>query len=103
MKVRRVVFLVPLALLTMSLLLGSSLLLRLFYLAALVPLLGLFWTLAQARGLAGKVEPPPDHCQAGESFEHSFAIDNTSNIPKFWMKAEETSDIPGHQNSSIIN
>ena len=66
MKVRVVVILVPVVLLVIALLGGSSLVLRLFFLSVLVLLVSYLWTLLGIRGVRVQAEPPPEHCQVGK-------------------------------------
>ncbi len=98
MKIRLVVFIVPLVVLALALAGGSVLLLRLFALSALALVFGYFWTLMGIRRIKGQVKEPPEHCQVGQWFDEETTVSNESRIPKLLIKAHENGDLPGHHN-----
>lgn len=102
MKARSMVFLVPAILLTVALLAGSALVLRIFFLSVLVLLVSYLWTVVGTRGVGAAAETPPEHCQVGERFRHSITISNNSRIPKPWLKVTQTGDLPGRRESTLI-
>ena len=103
MKVRTAVFVIPLVLLAIALLGGSSLVLRLFYLSVLVPLVSYVWTLLSVRGISVQAEPPPEHCQVGKRFQQEITVTNDSRLPKLWLKIEEGTDMPGQYDAAVLN
>ena len=103
MKTQIIVFVVPVVLLGLALAGGSSLLLRLFFLSALVPLTSYLWTTLGMRSIGVRAEKPPEHCQVGESFNQEITIINNSKMPKFGLKVEDNTDMPGHRNADVLN
>lgn len=96
------VFLVPAILLTVALLAGSVLVLRIFFLSALVPLVSYLWTVLGTRGVSATAETPPEHCQVGERFRQEITVSNDSRVPKPWLRVADASDMPGHQGSTLM-
>ncbi len=102
MKARSMVFLIPAILLAVALLAGSVLVLRIFFLSALVLLVSYLWTVVGTRGVGAATETPPEHCQVGERFRHGVTVSNDSRIPKPWLRVTEAGDLPGHGGSTLI-
>jgi len=103
MKLRKIVFLVPAVLLALALLLGSSLLLRLFFLAILVPAVSYVWSVLGIRGISASAEPPPTRCQVGEQFKQRITVRNSSRIPKLWLRVEESTNLPGTREPAVLS
>ncbi|MFC2006389.1 DUF58 domain-containing protein [Chloroflexota bacterium] len=103
MKVRLILFIVPLILLATALAWGFSLLYHLFYLSVLVLLLSYLWVLFGIRGIRIQVRKLPSHCQVGEYFDEEITAFNHSKLPKLLLKVEENTDLPGHHNISVLN
>ena len=105
MKVRTIflVTVIPLSLLALALLGGSSLVLRLFFLSVLVLLVSYLWTVLSVRGVTVRAEPPPEHCQVGKRFQQRMTVVNKSRLPKLWLKIEEGSNLPGHRDAVVLN
>ena len=102
-KIRPVLFIVPLILLALALASGSSLILQLFALSVLLLLIAYLWTVVGIRGIEAEVGKTPEHCQVGEQFNEEIAIFNTTRIPKLWLRAEEDTSLPGYHNVSALN
>jgi uncharacterized protein (DUF58 family) len=102
MKVRTAVFLVPLALLIVAVLVGSALVMRLFFLSVLVPIVSYAWTVVGVRGVDVSTGSPPDHCQVGDRFEQDITVANRSRLPKLWLGVEEGTDMPGQHDSTVV-
>ena len=102
-KARIFIFVVPVVLLALALVGGSSLLLRLFFLSALVLLVSYLWTVFGTRGISVQAEKPPEHCQVGEQFQQEITVFNSSRIPKLWLRVEGNTDMPGHYSAGILN
>ena len=81
MKVRTVVYIVPVVLLALAFLLGSTLLLRLFFLSVLVPVVSYLWTVLGIRGVDAEAEPPPAHCQVGRDSSSGLPSPTTAGYP----------------------
>ena len=103
MKTRVIIFVVPVIILTLALIGGSSLLLRLFFLTLLVLLVSYLWTIIGIRRISVQVEKPPQHCQVGEKFQQEITLFNSSRIPKFLLKLEENIDMAGEHNTQMLN
>lgn len=105
MRIRRVVFItaIPVALLAVSLLGGSSLVLRLFFISLLVLLASFLWTTFNVRGISVRAAPPPEHCQVGKKFQQEITVTNNSRIPKLWLRIEEGANMPGYRDAEVLN
>ncbi|HEY40724.1 MAG TPA: DUF58 domain-containing protein [Dehalococcoidia bacterium] len=105
MKVRTIflVTVIPLSLLAVALLGGSTLVLRLFFLSVLVLLVSYLWTVMGVRGITVRAEPPPEHCQVGKRFQQKMTVVNKSRLPKLWLKIEEGAKLPGHRDAVVLN
>jgi uncharacterized protein (DUF58 family) len=102
LKIRPVVYIVPLVILAVAVATGSSLLLRVFTLLAVVGLVGLFWTWVGARGLSAEVGDTPAYCHAGDTFKEELTIANQSRLPKLLLQVEEDTDLPGYRNARVM-
>ncbi len=103
MKTRAIIFIVPIVLLTLALVGGSSLLLRLFFLTLLVLLVSYLWTIIGIRHISAQAEKPPERCQIGEQFQQEFVVFNNSKIPKFLLKIEENTGMGGGYSPRLLN
>jgi len=103
MKIRTVLYILPVLLLALAFLGGSTLLLRLFFLSVLVPVVSYLWTVLGIRGVDAEADPPPEHCQVGERFQQRIAVTNNSRIPKLWLRVEESTDLPGRRDPAVLN
>lgn len=103
MKTRAIIFIVPIVLLTLALVGGSSLLLRLFFLTLLVLLVSYLWAIIGIRHISAQAEKPPERCQVGEQFQQEFTVFNNSKIPKFLLKIEENTDMGGEHSPQVLN
>lgn len=103
MKIRIIIFIVPVVLLSLALAGGSSLLLRFFFVSILVPLAAYLWTVFGVRGISVQAMESPTHCQVGEQFEQEIEIFNKSRMPKIWLKVEGNIDMPGPHSATILN
>ena len=103
MKTRIIIFIIPIVLLSLALVGGSSLLLRLFFLSVLVPLISYLWMVANTGGISIKGEELPKYCQVGESFQQEITVFNNSRIPKLGLKVEDNTDMPGYSNTEVLN
>jgi len=102
-KARILIFTIPLVLLALVLVGGSTLLLRLFFLSVLIPLVSYLWALLNIRGISAQSEEPPDHCQVGDQFQQEITVTNNSRIPKLWLEIKGDSDMPGEHNATLLN
>lgn len=102
MKIRPIVYIVPLVVLALAVGLGSSLLARIFVVLVVIGVVGLLWTFWGLRGLQMRVSEPPVHCSAGDSFKEEFTVTNESRIPKLLVKAEEQTTMPGYRDVSLV-
>ncbi len=102
-KIRPILFIVPLFLLVLALAGGSILILRLFFLSVLVLPIGYLWTLFGIRGIRVQAKNSPEHCQVGESLDEEFTVSNSSKLPKLLLRVEEDTDLPGKHNISALS
>ena len=103
MKIRPIVYIVPLAVLALALAIGSALLLRVFFLLSVLGVVAFLWTAFGLKGLRAEAGEMPEFCYAGDSFEHDVTLSNDSLMPKLLVKAEEKTDLPGYSNMSVLN
>ena len=103
MKIRPVVYIVPLVILALALAVGSSLLLRIFVLLGVVGTAAFFWTWLGLHGMRTETGEIPEYCHAGDSFEGEIKVTNGSALPKLLLRAEETSNLPGYRNAALLN
>ena len=103
MKFNKIILIVPALVLILALVLGSSLLWRLFAVSALILVASYLWALFSGRGVRIIVDKPPSHFQLGERCERIITVENTSRIPRLFIKVGEYTDIPGYQNERLLN
>jgi len=103
MKARIIIFAIPVVLLAIALVGGSSLVLRFFFLSVLVLLVGYLWTVFSIRGINVDAKKPPEHLQVGDLFQQEITISNTSRIPKLGLKVEDNTDMPGHYSAGVLH
>lgn len=103
MKFRKIVLLIPLLLLVLTLVAGSSLLWRLFIVSALALAVSFLWALFGSRGISVTIDEPPRHSQVGEKIIRSVTATNSSRFASLFVKAEEISTMPDYQNSRLLN
>jgi uncharacterized protein (DUF58 family) len=102
-KFHKIIFIIPALVLVLALILGSSLLWRLFLASALVLVVSYFWALFANRGIHVTTNKPPEHSQFGERFERNITVENTSRFPRLFIKVGEDTNIPGYQNEKLLN
>lgn len=103
MKIRPIVYVVPLLILAASLLWGSSLLLRVFFLLLAVGVSAFLWVSLGVRGLRLQPVDLPVDCRVGGNFKEEITVVNDSRLPKLMVKAEEVTNLPGDGNVSVLN
>lgn len=82
---------------------GFDLLFRLAYVMVGGTLLSFVWALGQLRGVKVRQERTLDRAQVGQTMEERLRIENESPLPKVGLEVEVQSDLPGHQNRSLIH
>jgi uncharacterized protein (DUF58 family) len=102
-KFHKIAVIIPAVVLALALLIGSSLLLRMFFFIALVLLASYLWAVFGSRGIHVSVDKLPEHCQVGGRFNHSVTVENKSKYPHLFLRAGEQTDMPGYQNARILN
>ena len=93
----------PLIILAVALAIGSVLILRLFSVAVLTLLLSYLWVRVGIRGITSQITRDAERCQAGEHFNEEIMVFSSSRIPKFLVKMEENTTLPGHHNGAVFN
>ncbi len=102
LKIRPVVYIVPLVILAVAVAAGSSLLLRVFVLLAIVGLVALLWTWLGLRGLRAEAGTTPEYCHAGDSFKEELTVVNDSRLAKVLLQIDEDTDLPGYRNALMM-
>ena len=97
------VIVVLIALLVLTLVSGSILLLRLFILSSLVTVVSYVWVRWSLRGLSVDISPPPERLKVGDAFQREVIIFNPDKLPRLWLKIKDATDLPGYQDTAIIN
>ena len=103
MKFNKIILIVPALVLILALVVGSSLLWRLFVVSALMLVASYLWALFSGRGIRITVDKPPSHFQLGERYRRVITVENTSGFPRLFVKIGEYTDIPGYQNELLLN
>src|SRR3972149_6424421 len=103
MKIRPIVYVVPLVILTIALAFGSPLLLRVFFFLLTVGIAGFAWAAFGLRGLRLKPVDVPNDCRVGGRFKEEITVANDSKLPKLMLKAEEDTSLPGDSNVAVIS
>jgi uncharacterized protein (DUF58 family) len=103
MKIRPVVYVVPLVILALTLAIGSPLLFRVFALLMGLGLAGLLWTWLGLKGLSVSSNAPPAYSNVGNSFNEEITVRNEGRMPRLLLKAEEKTDLPGYRNITMLN
>lgn len=104
MKKRNVfIIAVSVVLLASAILLGSTLLLRLFFVAASVSVLSYIWAFLNLSNLSVSVGNPPEHLQVGDTFQREICISNSGQFHHLWLKLQDNSNLPGSKDTVMIN
>ena len=82
MKFNKFILIIPALVLILALIVGSSLLWRLFVAAALILAASYLWALISGRGVRISVDKPPSHFQLGERYAREIMVENTSRFPR---------------------
>jgi uncharacterized protein (DUF58 family) len=102
-KIKRVVFIIPLITLAFALAGGSVWLWRLFVCLAVILLLNYIWLRLSENALSAHTSQPPGLCRAGESLDEDFTVSSHSRIPSPLIEVKEDTDLPGYQNEVAFN
>lgn len=97
------VIVVLVALLALALVSGSILIMRLFFLSVLVTAVSYVWVRWSLRRLSVDTTQPPERLEVGDTFQREVIISNPGKLPRLWLKVEDDTDLPGHQDMAIIN
>ena len=104
MKRQRIfVIVVLVALLALALVSGSILLLRLFFLSVLVTAVSYVWVRRSLYGLSVHSAQPPERLGVGDTFQREVIISNPGKLTRLWLRVEDDTDLPGHQDTAIIS
>jgi len=103
MGTRKIVaIVVPLIVLTLALVLGSILLLRLFFVSALVVGISYLWAVLSMRNLTLSIGKPPEHLQVGDTFQREVALSNPGWMPRLWLKLRDNTNLPGRHDTAMV-
>ncbi len=103
MKVRPVIYIVPLALLLLAVVGGSPLVMLLFIASLAVLAIGFLWAVLGLRGVRVSIGELPDHRQVGDRIDQQITIRNDSMVPKLFLRAEQDTTFPGHEKVRLLN
>jgi uncharacterized protein (DUF58 family) len=104
MRTRNIVVIaLSVIILTIALLLGSILLLRLFFIVAIVSILSYLWTILSIRKITVSIGKPPEHLQVRDTFQREVILTNQGRMPGLWLRLYDNTDLPGHRDAPIIN
>lgn len=98
-----VVIALTVIILAMALLLGSILLLRLFFIVAIISILSYLWAILSIRHLTVSTGNPPEHLQVGDTFQREVILTNQGRIPGLWLKLHDSTNLPGYGDTPIVN
>ncbi|MBI2829691.1 MAG: DUF58 domain-containing protein [Chloroflexi bacterium] len=90
-------------LLALSLLTGSILVWRIFALSIVALAVGYLWSYLNIRGISVQTRIPAQKYHAGDWFEAEHTVSNDSWLPKPMVQAQVSTDLPGYEDSAIIN
>lgn len=76
---------------------------NLLYFVTGVIAVALWWAWANLRGLSLRRGSRIQRSQVGRYFEESLELVNRSRWPKLWVEVDDSSDLPGHQVSRVVN
>jgi uncharacterized protein (DUF58 family) len=103
-KIRNILIIaVSVTILALALLLGSILLLRLFFVTAIISILSYLWTILSIRNLTVSIGKPPEHLQVGDTFQREVILTNPGQIPRLWLELHDNTNLPGHRDTTVIN
>ncbi|MGA8848427.1 MAG: DUF58 domain-containing protein [Dehalococcoidia bacterium] len=97
------VIVVLVALLALALVTGFILLLRLFFLSVLVTAVSYVWVRWSLHRLSVDTTQPPGRLEVGDTFQREVIISNPSKLSRLWLRVEDSTDLPGHRDTAIIN
>jgi uncharacterized protein (DUF58 family) len=103
MKVKPVVYIIPVIILAAALIVGSSLLLRLFTLLFIIGLVSFLWVKIGPRGLRLEGGEIPPYCHFGGHFKAEFTIINDSKWPKLLLKTGIITSLNGSYGTKFLN
>lgn len=73
------------------------------YLIALVLIISFFWSWASLRYTNFSRTTRTRRAQVGQPLDERFRVQNTSVIPKLWLEIRDSSEVPAHQVSHVVN
>ncbi len=82
---------------------GRDLAFNLLYFMSGVIALALFWAWSNQRGLTLRRATRMQRSQVGKYFEEVLELTNNSRWPKLWVEVYDTSTLPGHRVSRVVN
>lgn len=104
MGTRKIIAIViPLVILALALILGSILLLRLFFVSALIAGVSYLWAVLSMRNLTLSFAAQPEHLQVGDTFQREVALSNPGRIPRLWLRLQDNTNLPGRHDTAIVS
>jgi uncharacterized protein (DUF58 family) len=103
MKSRITLTIILLIVLLSALSTGSVLLSYLFYFSLAIIILSWLWIFLTTRGLNSHINKIPSKGYVGDLFEEEIIVNNSSLLPKLFLKVEGNNNLPGYQNVAFLN
>lgn len=92
-----------LALVIAALVTGRLLIFRLMYLMTAIVVLSFVWTMLNAYRVQLVRQTRSRRTQVGRLAEERFIVRNTGLFPKLWLEVRDSSTLPGHRPSRVVN
>lgn len=100
---RTAVFVLALLALAGGLITGRDLWFNLAYLLGLLLIISFFWAWVNITGVHLSRATRVRRTQVGKPLEERFTVRNTSFLPKLWLEVRDSSNVPGHRTSYVVN
>jgi uncharacterized protein (DUF58 family) len=100
---RTAVFVLALLALVGGLITGRDLWFNLAYLLGLLLIISFVWAWININGVHLSRSTRVRRTQVGKPLEERFTVRNTSFLPKLWLEVRDSSNVPGHRTSYVVN
>jgi uncharacterized protein (DUF58 family) len=103
MRIRATRIVIPFVILGLALLLSSPLLMRLFFLTAILEFIGFIWAFLGVRKMRVVFSDLPVYSRVGDDLTESITVTNDGRLPGLLLEFAEKSDMPGCANMRQLN
>lgn len=100
---RTAVFVMALLALAGGLITGRDLWFNLAYLLGLLLIVSFLWAWVNINGVHLSRATRVRRTQVGKPLEERFTVRNISFLPKLWLEVRDSSNVPGHRASYVVN